>query len=320
MTGRRSVMGVAVAWMLSFAPALAFDTFLQISSNGKPLPSDNTHGWVEVLGFSHGSDVDLGLGGLPGKMEPKKGILQIAQDRTIVSMMDALLRGQRRDLLIQVPQRQANRVTVFNEVQFKDCYFTKIGSSLNEGDDLSIFSIEFIYSQILWTVTIPNASGSEYLAVGTGYDIAEAIPIDRGTVTSPVPGAYAGASDDGDVDNDGIPDAWETANGLDPGNATDANQDRDGDGFSNRDEYLAGTNPSSGTSFFRAVVNGPGTSGGSDITLSWSSVAGKTYTILATQDLAQPFLPIGSVTASGTQSTFPTSLAAGRFFKLSVGE
>jgi hypothetical protein len=46
-----------------------------------------------------------------------------------------------------------------------------------------------------------------------------------------------------DTDGDGIHDAYETANGLNPNNAADANQDMDGDGVSNLNEYLGGTNP-----------------------------------------------------------------------------
>lgn len=46
-----------------------------------------------------------------------------------------------------------------------------------------------------------------------------------------------------DLDEDGLPDAWELANGLNPANANDAQLDSDGDGISNLNEYLGGTNP-----------------------------------------------------------------------------
>jgi hypothetical protein len=46
-----------------------------------------------------------------------------------------------------------------------------------------------------------------------------------------------------DADNDGMPDAWESANGLNPGSASDALSDADGDGYTNLEEFLNGTNP-----------------------------------------------------------------------------
>lgn len=41
-----------------------------------------------------------------------------------------------------------------------------------------------------------------------------------------------------DTDGDGMPDAWETARGLDPRAPADRNADRDGDGYTNLEEYL----------------------------------------------------------------------------------
>jgi len=41
-----------------------------------------------------------------------------------------------------------------------------------------------------------------------------------------------------DKDNDGMPDSWETAHHLNPNDASDAVKDRDGDGYTNIEEYI----------------------------------------------------------------------------------
>jgi hypothetical protein len=49
---------------------------------------------------------------------------------------------------------------------------------------------------------------------------------------------YNTAKAPADADHDGMPDAWEKKQGLNPGDAEDRNRDRDGDGFTNLEEYL----------------------------------------------------------------------------------
>jgi len=41
-----------------------------------------------------------------------------------------------------------------------------------------------------------------------------------------------------DTDDDGMPDAWEVTRGFDPKNAKDGNGDKDGDGYTNVEDYL----------------------------------------------------------------------------------
>lgn len=46
-----------------------------------------------------------------------------------------------------------------------------------------------------------------------------------------------------DADGDGLPDAWEKKHNLNPSHPSDASQDSDGDGYSNVEEFLNGTDP-----------------------------------------------------------------------------
>ncbi len=54
-----------------------------------------------------------------------------------------------------------------------------------------------------------------------------------------------------DADRDGLPDTFETDSHLNPNDPTDASSDTDGDGATNRDEYLAGTDPQDPESVLR---------------------------------------------------------------------
>jgi pectate lyase len=58
-----------------------------------------------------------------------------------------------------------------------------------------------------------------------------------------------------DTDHDGMPDAWETAHGLNPEDASDGNEDADGDGYTNVEEFLNGPN---GSTDINAIVTDNG--------------------------------------------------------------
>ncbi len=100
----------------------------------------------------------------------------------------------------------------------------------------------------------------------------------------PTPGAVnTGQTPILDSEGDGMPDTWEIANGFDRFNAADAALDADGDGRSNHHEYLAATDPKSGTSFFAAGVTkpSPGT-----FSIQFTARATRSYTIQWRSDLA----------------------------------
>ncbi|MBW3625426.1 MAG: polysaccharide lyase, partial [Armatimonadetes bacterium] len=46
-----------------------------------------------------------------------------------------------------------------------------------------------------------------------------------------------------DTDGDGMPDPWESGHQLNPRDPADGTKDRDGDGYTNVEEYLNGTDP-----------------------------------------------------------------------------
>ncbi|MEC9054907.1 MAG: hypothetical protein VX633_06350, partial [Verrucomicrobiota bacterium] len=84
-----------------------------------------------------------------------------------------------------------------------------------------------------------------------------------------------------DRDGDGIPDAWEIAQGLDPDSPADAALDLDDDRRSNLYEYQSDTDPADPTSFlqFSSAFHD-----GANFTLQFEARPGIRYTIEGSSD------------------------------------
>jgi len=132
---------------------------------------------------------------------------------------------------------------------------TTVNQRVQGGEWVAIGSRELTADGL--TVIVGNDDAS-------GYVVADAVQFSN---------AAAGTND---CDGDGLADAWERYYFLSETRAVAGNDD-DGDGRSNRIEFMTGTDPRDPQSRFemrRALEQPPGT-----FTLTWASVAGRTYCI-----------------------------------------
>jgi hypothetical protein len=92
--------------------------------------------------------------------------------------------------------------------------------------------------------------------------------------------------------------------------SVDPNADPDGDGMTNYQEYLAGTNPLDKTSALAIYDIRPDPRGG--IVISWQSAANKTYSVLRSTNLDKAFAPLRTgIAASPSTTEFYDATAVG---------
>lgn len=129
----------------------------------------------------------------------------------------------------------------------------------------------------------------------------------------------------GDSDGDGIPDWWTLQYfGHLTGQAGDLSQaddDADGDGLTNGEEFRSGTIPTSASSLLALQI--AAVAAGSDVALTWEAAPGKTYQVLATTNLINPVWEVlpGSIGVVNRQASFVTPVSVEeRYFRVECSD
>jgi Tol biopolymer transport system component len=128
-----------------------------------------------------------------------------------------------------------------------------------------------------------------------------------------------------DTDGDGIPDAWLQHYFKHPlgqsGDLSRAQDDADGDGMTNLQEYLAGTDPLNPGSSLRLAITGRNSSDGA-ATLNWQVSPGKQYNVTFKNNLGDSNWQqaSGNVYVIGTEGYFRiTPNQSSRYYRLALG-
>ncbi|WP_265594991.1 hypothetical protein [Haloferula sp. BvORR071] len=125
-----------------------------------------------------------------------------------------------------------------------------------------------------------------------------------------------------DSDSDGLPDAWELANRLDPKSATGdngPNGDPDFDGYTNADELLSGSNPADINSVpSPPVVSSSGFNGGSFQVTITGLIASKSYQLKRSAALNNDFAAVGAPFTGAASHVFvdPAPPATRAFYRV----
>lgn len=137
------------------------------------------------------------------------------------------------------------------------------------------------------TVEYSDAEPWPSEADGSGLSVHRSVDEDYGNdplnwiADAPSPGGGTVIADP-DRDMDGLPNDWELANGLDPDNADDWDEDLDLDGLLNWQEFELGTKANEASSRLALTVT---TQTEDSLTLQFDAVAGRNYEVVFIDEL-----------------------------------
>ena len=250
---------------------------------GPEVPGESTdpghERWAEVESFSSGKDA-----------EGFKLVCHRLVDKASPLLMKACATGQHfAEVKLDVAKLTAGGEVNFWEITLKDVLISSYGGLGQPAGTEAEEDVCLRWKSLVFTYRVYPAGGTPY-------------PVTR--IVSP------------DTDGDGLPDAYEESVGLDAA-VGNAGLDSDQDGLSDSDEYRLGTHPKDPTSFFNVVAT-PGDPPTGGLLLTWPSVSGEEYSVVYSPDLASPFTPIATLTATGpeTSHTVARILPIG-FFRVS---
>ncbi len=162
-----------------------------------------------------------------------------------------------------------------NAIQYQNNSGTDVGVNFDSLGNLRGFA----YGANIGWINFEN-NGAPRVDLATGKFSGYAYSANCGWISLSNAVAYVKTSSVApgmDADHDGLPDAWEIQY-LGGTNAM-ANADADGDGQSNLQEYLAGTNPTNANSVLRITYAARDEMTPDSMTLHWDSVPTRCYTI-----------------------------------------
>ena len=169
--------------------------------------------------------------------------------------------------------------------------------------------------ELVWSALTGGATSYELFDSGArpGGTYTWRIVEIEGSGTENIYGPYTVTVDGAAADYD----SW--AAGMEWGNAASGSaDDPDGDGLTNLEEFLAGTDPLDANSVLRissikSVENG--------MEIRWTSVEGKVYAVEHSKQLGAAWLPVKTgIVAEGPETSFVLPAADGGFFRVVLTE